>query len=128
MNSAARLISSMRKHDHITPILFSLHWLPVEHRINFNITCMTYKALHGLAAPHLADLLENYSPAMSLRLAEQALLAIPKARTAKYGKRAFAYKAPAMYNKLPQDVRKSPTFNTFKAGLKTDYFKLAYST
>ena len=48
MNSAARLISSTWKHDHITPVLISLHWLPVRDRI-------TYKALHGFTPPYLTD-------------------------------------------------------------------------
>ena len=28
-NAAARLVSGARRHDHITPVLVSLHWLPV---------------------------------------------------------------------------------------------------
>ena len=30
MNSSARLISGVKKFDHITPILKDLHWLPIE--------------------------------------------------------------------------------------------------
>ena len=32
-NTAARIITRTRKHDHITPVLINLHWLPVDHRI-----------------------------------------------------------------------------------------------
>ena len=28
-NAAARLVTKKRKHDHISPVLFDLHWLPV---------------------------------------------------------------------------------------------------
>ncbi len=35
-NAAARLLTGAKKHDHITPILTSLHWLPVSFRIQFN--------------------------------------------------------------------------------------------
>ncbi len=35
-NAAARLLTGAKKHDHITPILASLHWLPVSFRIQFN--------------------------------------------------------------------------------------------
>ena len=126
MNSAARLISGTRKCDHITPVLSSLHWLPVEHRINFKLMCLTYKALHGSAPTYLTDLLVKYCPVRSLRSVEQGLLTVPKACTVRYGKQAFAYIAPALYNQLPMEVRKSPTLNTFKSRLKTHYFKLAY--
>ena len=36
-NSAARLIMRVRQREHITPILFALHWLPVRQRIQFKI-------------------------------------------------------------------------------------------
>ena len=32
-----------------------LHWLPVEHQIQFKIGVMTYKALHELAPPYICD-------------------------------------------------------------------------
>ena len=47
-NVAARLVSGVRKQDHIAPTLKALHWLPVEKRIIFNILLMTYKTLNGL--------------------------------------------------------------------------------
>uniref|UniRef100_A0AAQ6IB00 Reverse transcriptase domain-containing protein n=1 Tax=Anabas testudineus TaxID=64144 RepID=A0AAQ6IB00_ANATE len=48
-NSAARLLTRKRKYDHITPVLASLHWLPVCFRIDFKILLITFKALHGLS-------------------------------------------------------------------------------
>ncbi len=73
MNSAARLIFRTRKCDHITPVLIDLHWLPVEHRINFKLMCLTYEALHGSAPAYLTDLLVNYCPVSPLHSAEQGL-------------------------------------------------------
>ena len=36
-NSAARLITRTAFRNHITPILFQLHWLPVEYRVRFKV-------------------------------------------------------------------------------------------
>jgi len=36
-NAAARLVYKSKKHDHITPILTKLHWLPIQDRIIFKI-------------------------------------------------------------------------------------------
>jgi hypothetical protein len=36
-NAAARLISRTRNFDHITPVLRSLHWLPIQWRIDFKV-------------------------------------------------------------------------------------------
>ncbi len=33
-NAAARVLTRSRKYDHITPILQSLHWLPIKYRIS----------------------------------------------------------------------------------------------
>ena len=46
-NSAARLVIASREHDHITPILRRLHWLPVRYRVILKILLLTYKALNG---------------------------------------------------------------------------------
>ena len=48
-NATARLLTSCKKYDHITPVLRKLHWLPVKYRINFKILLLTFKALHGIA-------------------------------------------------------------------------------
>ncbi|KAL0964863.1 hypothetical protein UPYG_G00330070, partial [Umbra pygmaea] len=39
-NAAARLLTNTKKHEHITPVLASLHWLPVQSRIQFKILLM----------------------------------------------------------------------------------------
>ena len=40
-NAAARVILGYAKHDHITPGLIELHWLPIRFRISFKITITT---------------------------------------------------------------------------------------
>ena len=56
-NTAARVVSLTRKYDHITPVLQSLHWLPVKFRIVFKVLLLVYKALNGMAPPYLSDML-----------------------------------------------------------------------
>ena len=66
-NNAARIVSLRRKYDHITPVLKDQHWLPDEHRMNYKILLLTYKAQHGMAPPYLSLLLPPYKPGWSLR-------------------------------------------------------------
>ena len=40
-NSAARLISGLRRTDHTTPVMKELHWLPVDARIDIKILLLT---------------------------------------------------------------------------------------
>ena len=56
-NAAARLITRFRKCDHITPVLFDLHWLPVCERIKFKILLLTFKALHQQSPTYIQDLI-----------------------------------------------------------------------
>ena len=66
-NTAARVISGLRKYDHITTTRYELHWLPVDRRIEFKILLLTYKALNGLAPQYISDLLVYYSESSELR-------------------------------------------------------------
>jgi len=50
-NAATRLITGARRHDHISPALRQLQWLPVRQRVQFKLAVLVFKALHGLA-PH----------------------------------------------------------------------------
>ena len=46
-NTAARVLCRIGKYDHITPVLKSLHWLPVEFRIKYKICLLTFNSFHG---------------------------------------------------------------------------------
>jgi len=41
-NSAARLIFNLSRHDHISPSLIQLHWLPVRARIQYKLCSLMY--------------------------------------------------------------------------------------
>ena len=55
-NAAARLVTSTRKYDHITPVLYNLHWLPVFYRIYFKILILTFKAIHNMSPSYISNL------------------------------------------------------------------------
>nr|XP_054602450.1 uncharacterized protein LOC129164886 [Nothobranchius furzeri] len=46
-NSAARFLTGTRKRDHISPVLASLHWLPVCYRAQFKILVFVYNFFQG---------------------------------------------------------------------------------
>jgi len=55
-NESARLVSGARRHDHITPVFVSLHWLPIRQRIINKTAVLVWKCLHDVAPHYLADL------------------------------------------------------------------------
>ena len=56
-NSAARLVYYIPRFEHITPVLYRLHWLPVSFRIEYKVLILTYKAIHAHAPPSISCLL-----------------------------------------------------------------------
>ena len=127
-NAAARLLTGTRKFDHITPILQSLHWLPVHFRTDFKILLFVFKCLHGLAPQYLSNLLVPYTPSRLLRSADQALLVVPKTKRKSRGDRAFAVAAPRLWNELPLHIRLTESLAVFKSRLKTHLFSLAFNS
>ena len=115
----------LKKHDHISDTLKTLHWLPIKHRIDYKIILLTYKCLHGQGPQYLSELLHPYQPSRNLRSTSQSLLKESKMRTA-IGERAFSACAPRLWNSLPQVLKDITVLNVFKAQLKTYIFKLAY--
>ena len=128
-NAAARMLSGTKRQEHITPVLASLHWLPVRFRIQFKILLTAYKALHGLAPDYISDLINWTSPSSiySLRSDTLSLLHVPRSRLKGKGDRAFSVAAPKLWNNLPVDLRTAPTIGVFKSKLKTYLYSLAFT-
>jgi len=51
------LVVKSSRYDHVTPVLYSLQWLPVQYRICFKIFILTFKAIHGLVPEYISDLI-----------------------------------------------------------------------
>ena len=124
-NAAARLLTNTKKCEHITPVLASLHWLPVQSRIQFKTLLLVFKALHGLASSYIADIIHPHVAPRSLRSSSQGLLHVPRSRLKQKGDRAFSVAGPQMWNQLPLDIRNAPSITLFKSRLKTHLFTLA---
>jgi len=84
---------------------------------------MVYRCLHGQAPRYLADHLIPASDAVPrrrrLRSANLNRLTVPRCRLSTYGCRAFQYAGPTVWNSLPDELRNSDSFDSFKWFLKT---------
>ena len=125
-NSAARLLTRTKKREHITPVLASLHWLPVLFRIDFKILLITFKALNGFSPAYITDLLSVYTSARTLRSSDKGFLAVPGARLMTKGEKAFSVRAPRLWNDLPEDIRSASSVLCFKSLLKTHFYRKAF--
>ena len=136
-NAAARVVTMSRKHDHITPILYNLHWLPIPQRIQYKLLLLVYKSLQGLAPAYLSELVSWYTPVRNLRSVNDYLAVEQSVKKSKtngrkskvlYKDRAFQHLGPKLFNQLPIHIRASQSLNVFKSRLKTHLFQSAYNT
>ena len=128
-NVAARLLSGMRKYQHISPTLAALHWLPIRFRIDFKVLMMMYKALNGLGPRYLAD---HLLPPRSTRITWQSQqgrlrgLTPREARKERTRNWAFSAVAPRLWNNLPTEIHLAPSLGVFKSHLNTWLFRQAF--
>ena len=62
LNAAARIITNLRKYDHITDAMKKLHWLPIESRNQYKVLVLVHACVHNIAPPYLSSLLTSYVP------------------------------------------------------------------
>ena len=129
-NAAARLIFEESKYCHVTPLLKSLHWLPVKYRIIFKVLLITFKAMHGLAPVYISELISIKDVSLSrycLRSTKSLTLNCPVLKSRKtLGDRSFFVAAPKLWNKLPTEIRDLNSMNNFKSAIKTYLFRQAF--
>ena len=128
-NAAARLVCSIPKHEHITPSLIRLHWLPVKFRVNFKIAMLTFKCINKTAPEYLSSLVTiRKTSRYNLRSNTGKLLQDNTARSKKtLGDRAFSNASATVWNSLPVLIRNQENFSIFKSLLKTHYFREAFN-
>ena len=121
-NSLARVVLCVPLRTCSSVLLHQLHWLPVEFRIRFKLSCWTYKALNTNKSAYLHALLTPYTPPRCLRSSGARILAEPRYRTS-FGSCAFHISA------LPMEwisLRSSNSLLSFKQRLRSLYFFLAF--
>ena len=105
---AARLVSGLRKYDHVSPVLTALGWLGVREVIARRDAVNVYRALHVAAAPEALRAMFRPRSAVSGRrtratAAGAAVLELPRFRLTA-ARRLFPYRAAAAWNALPRHV------------------------
>jgi len=96
LNAAARLTYHLRRSDHITDALVCLHRLRVSERVEFKISVLMYKVLHGLAPQYLGLLnrVADLPGRRSLRSTDSNRMVVPSVRLSTVANRAFPVVGP----------------------------------
>ena len=129
-NSSARIVSNTSRYTSITSVLEKLHWLPVEQT---ETATLVYKFLHTGFPKYFAPYTSPYSSSYSTRRSQSGgnFPVIPKFKpsvhkSVKQFGHSFAFDAPTVWNALPEEIRGSPSFVSFRKCLKTYLYTKAY--
>ena len=128
-NSAERLIFQCRKQNHISPLLMSLHWLPINAHIEYKLSVICHSFFLGLSPTYWSDLLSVYTPKRNLRSSsDNRILCIHKLWTNTFGHRSFSFAAPTIWNSLPSELIHTDSIQKSKLALKTHLFRKFYTS
>ena len=101
-NSSACCILRAPRHQHWTPVLQQLYWLPIFERIKYQIACMCYNSVSGSAPSYLSERLQLYSPSPCLRSSSDThMLKLRRFNRKTHGFRSFSYFGSHIWNNLP---------------------------
>ncbi len=125
-NTVTRIITNTRWYEHITPVLWQLHWLPIQERIEFKVLCLTYKALHNMAPLYLTQSLSQKIVPRQYRCQDRHMLQVPLTSLKYAGDKLFQKAAPMLYNALPVTIKTTTSLAVFKKRLKTYLITKAY--
>jgi hypothetical protein len=128
LNAAARLVYGLRRADHVTDALVSLHWLRAQQRIDYKLATLTYRALSGTAPTYLRQFerVADLPGRRALRSANTNRLVVPSVSRSTIGGRCFTVAAATVWNSLPDNITSSSTLSAFRQRLKTHLFKQSY--
>jgi hypothetical protein len=128
LNAAARLVYNLKRSDHISDALVSLHWLRAPERIKYKVAVLTYKVINGSAPRYLGtfERIADQPGRQRLRSAATNRLLVPSVRLSTVGSRAFPVAGPQVWNDLPDEVTSASSLSVFRQRLKTFLFRLSY--
>ena len=124
-NCLSRVILRAPRFSPSLPLLKQLHWCPVNYRIKFKLSTLTYRALAIHQPPYLASLLHFSNVPRQLRSSTSQQLSIPRTKL-NLGKRAFSVAAPIIWNELPTTLKSCESLASLRKNLKTYLFKITF--
>ena len=122
-NNLARLVFRSDYRQSASPILTSLHWLPIEQRIKYKINTMVFKSRINLLPDYLSRNLKVFASIRPIRLSMQNTYVIPRVNT-EVARHSFNYAGAKLWNELSNELRSTDSYIEFRNLLKTYYFKL----
>ena len=121
-NFACRIISGVKKFDHITPVLRAMQWLPIRQLLYYRNAVMAFNCVTGCAPDSLKDQFIKCSDVSTRTTRNSQKLQIPLLKSAS-GQRSSYYRTVKIWNSLDPSLKLSKTLQEFKRKLKNFLLK-----
>lgn len=124
--AAPKVLTRTRNKAHITPVLKSLHRLPLNSGVYFKIILLVFKALNSLAPEynqHITSLVAH-QPQCSLRSADAGFLFVSKVH---YKKSFLLFLCAQTGTPYSSRSERLQVLNIFKSNLKTHLCMCAFN-
>ena len=121
LNFGARIITGLKRSQHISPALNELGWLKVEQLLSERDLLVLYRILHSPESPeHLRAMtvLRSAVSDRTTRGTDSMLLETPRVRT-EFARRSFPCRAIATWNRLPPELRSTQSLRCFLTGIQS---------
>ena len=106
-NFACRIVSGIRKNDHVTPELKRLSWLPVSSQLYYRNALLAFKCMNGCAPEYLVStFFTKCCDVNRYTTRNSQLLSVPLFKTAS-GQRTFYYRTVSIWNSLESILKLS---------------------
>ena len=100
-NMACRLVCNLRKYDHVSASMHSLHWLKVRECITYKIAYLVHCCKMRLAPQYLTYVLPTVTHSHSLRSSISGNIPSAKCWTSLASEGSFSSVGPKIWNSLP---------------------------
>lgn len=125
-NNVARFLTGTGRRDHITPVLFQLHWLRINARIFYKVLSILHKAIHDPRCPaYMKSFIAFNRPPRTLRSTDDAFKLLPPVPKLTVLEKSLMVEGFKKWNNLPLALRNMPNTSHFKKCLKTYLFTIS---
>ena len=121
-NFACRIVSGVKKFDHITPVLRAMQWLPIRQLFYYRNAVMAFNCVTGCTPDSFTDQFIKRSDVSMRTTRNSQKLQIPLLKSAT-GQRSFYYRTVKIWNTLDPSLKLSKTLQEFKRKLKNFLLK-----
>ena len=104
-NMACRVVCNLRKYDHVSASMYSLHWLRVRERITYKIAYLVHCCKMGSAPQYLIDVFPIATHNRSLRSSTSGNLPSAKCRSSLACEGSFSAAGLKIWNSIPPGVQ-----------------------